>query len=119
LNFASDHLDDIPDREALRKAVEILEAEAVAKTASATAKGATGSGSAQAPNPPTAQELGETRFALITEAQRVARLRKMKVAEVVNRAAEGAFTYEQIKQLTVGYIPGMKAATDILRKVAI
>jgi hypothetical protein len=54
-----------------------------------------GSGSAQASNPPTAQELGETRLALITEAQRVADLRKMKVAEVVNRAAKGAFTYEQ------------------------
>src|SRR5215469_9951150 len=33
LNFASAHLDDIPDREPLRKAVETLEAEAVLKTA--------------------------------------------------------------------------------------
>jgi hypothetical protein len=109
-------LDDIPDREALRKTVEILEAEAVPKTANATANGATGPTSA--PNPPTAKELGETRFALITEAQRVAGLRKMKVGEVVNRAAKGAFTYGQIKQLTVRDIPAVKAATDILRKVA-
>jgi hypothetical protein len=42
----------------------------------------------------------------------------MKVAEVVNRAAKGAFTYQQIKQLTVGDIPAMKAATDVLRRVA-
>jgi hypothetical protein len=122
LKFASDHLDDIPDREALRKAVEILEAEAVRKTAkvspSSTANGATGSSSAQASNPPTAKELGETRYALIREAQRVAGLRKMKLAEVVNRAAKGAFTYEGIKQLTVDHIPAMKAATDVLRKVA-
>ena len=61
LNFASDHLDDIPDREALRKAVETLEAEAVRKTANvsptSTANGATGSSSAQASNPPTAKGL--------------------------------------------------------------
>jgi len=121
LKFASDHLDDIPDREALRKAVEILEAEAVRKTANVSprspANGATGS-SAQASNPPTAKELGETRYALIREAQRVAGLRKMKVAEVVNRAAKGSFTYEGIKQLTVDHIGAMKAATDVLRKVA-
>ena len=121
LKFASDHLDDIPDREALRKAVEILEAEAVRKTANVSprspANGATGS-SAQASNPPTAKELGETRYALIKEAQRVAGLRKMKVGEVVNRAAKGAFTYEGIKQLTVDHIPAMKVATDVLRKVA-
>src|SRR5215831_17611233 len=122
LNFASDHLDDIPDREALRKAVEILEAEAVRKTAKvsppSTENGATGSSSSPASNPPTAKELGETRYALIREAQRVAGLRKMKVAEVVNRAAEGAFTYERMKQLTLDHIPAMKAATDALRKLA-
>ena len=76
-----------------------------------------GSSSAQAPDPPTAKELGEARFALIREAQRVAGLRKMKVSEVVNKAAKGAFTYEKIKQLTPGHIPAMKAATDVLRKV--
>jgi hypothetical protein len=122
LKFASDHLDDIPDREALRKAVETLEAEAVRKTANVSprspANGATGSGSAQASNIPTAKELGETRYALIREAQRVARLRKMKLAEVVDRAAKGAFTYKQIQQLTVDHLPAMKAATEVLRKVA-
>ena len=55
---------------------------------------------------------------MIKEAQRVAGLRKMKVGEVVNRAAKGAFTYERIKQLTLDHIPAMKAATDVLRKVA-
>src|SRR5215471_5561568 len=111
LKFASDHLDDTPDREGLRKAVEILEAEAVRKSANgrSTANGATGSNSAQASNPPTAKELGETRFALIREAQRVAGLRKMKVEEVVDRAAKGAFTFDRIKQLTVDHIPAMKA----------
>jgi hypothetical protein len=121
LNFASDHLDDIPDREALRKAVETLEAEAVRRTANvspgSTANGATSTSSAQASNPPTAKELGEARFALIKEAQRVAALRKMKVAQVVDRAAKGAFTYERIKQPTAEDIPAMKTATNVLRKV--
>ena len=117
LKFASDHLDDIPDREALRKAVEILEAEAVRKAGNVSSR-SPANGAAQPSNPPTAKELGETRYALIKEAQRVAGLRKMKVAEVVNRAAKGAFTYEGIKQLTVDHIPAMKAATEVLRKVA-
>jgi hypothetical protein len=106
LNFASDHLGDIPDREALRKTVEILEAEAVAKTANATANGATGSGSAHASNPPTAKELGETRFALITEAQSVVGLRKMKVAEVVNRAAKGGVHLRANQAADGGTRPG-------------
>jgi hypothetical protein len=55
----------------------------------------------------------------MTEAQRVAALRKMKVAEVVDRAAKGAFTYEKIKQLTPNHIPAMKVATDVLRKVTL
>ena len=121
LNFAGAHLDDIPDREPLRKAVETLEAEAVRKTAKvspgATANGAAGSCSAQASISPTAKELGETRFALIREARRVAGLRKMKVAAVVDRAAKGAFTYQQINELTVDQIPAMKTATEVLRKV--
>src|SRR6516225_3898455 len=43
----------------------------------------------QALNPPTAKELGETRYALIKEAQCVAGLRKMKIAKVVNRPQKG------------------------------
>jgi hypothetical protein len=72
----------------------------------------------QTSNAPTAKQLGETRYALLTEAQRVAALRKMKVGEVVNRAAKGAFTYDQLRQLTVGHIEAIKAATNVLRKVA-
>jgi len=42
----------------------------------------------------------------------------MKVAEVVNKAPKGAFTYQKVKQLTPDHIPAMKPATDVLRKVA-
>src|SRR5262249_7456540 len=96
---------------------EVLEAETANVSLGSTPNGATGSSNAQASNPPTAKELGETRFALMREAQRVATLRKMKVAEVINRAAKEAFTYEQIKELTQAHIPAMKAATERLRKV--
>jgi hypothetical protein len=41
----------------------------------------------------------------------------MKVAEVVDRVARGAFTYKQIQRLTVNHTPAMNAATDVLRKV--
>jgi len=41
----------------------------------------------------------------------------MKVAAVVDRAAKGAFTYQQINELTVDQIPAMKTATEVLRKV--
>ena len=41
----------------------------------------------------------------------------MKMAEVVNKAAKGAFTYEKINQLTVDHIPAMKTAREVLRKV--
>ena len=123
LNFPSDNIDDIPDREALRKILGILEPEAAASRerkgeqgpAANTTSTAT---SGNASNAPTPKQLGETRYALITEAQRVSALRGMKVGEVVNRAAKGAFTYDQLRQLTVGHIDAMKAATDVLRKVA-
>jgi hypothetical protein len=68
LNFASAHLDDIPDRKALRKAVGILEAEAVARTAKVNPGSTSNGATAQSSNPPTAKEVGETRFALMKEA---------------------------------------------------
>ena len=123
LNFPSYNVDDIPDRDALRKVLGILEPEAAAckerKAEHAPAANGTSAAPAdQTSNAPTAKQLDETRYALLTEALRVAALRKMKVGEVVNRAAKGAFTYDQLRQLTVGQIDAIKAATDVLRKVA-
>lgn len=123
LNFPSDNIDDIPDRDALRKLLGILEPEAAAckerKAEHALAANATSAAPADRMSHRSMQkQLGETRYALLTEAQRVAALRNMKVGEVVNRAAKGAFTYDQLRQLTVGHIDAIKAATDVLRKVA-
>ena len=61
--------------------------------------------------------LGEARTQLIKEAQRVASLKQMKVAEVVDRAAKGAFTFANLQRLTPEALPAIQAATHILRRV--
>jgi hypothetical protein len=62
LNFPSDNIDDIPDREALRKVLSILEPEAAKNGKGAAAANGNGA-AAEAPrtNAPTAKQLGETR----------------------------------------------------------
>jgi hypothetical protein len=64
LNFASDALDDIPDRNPLRRLIDTLE-----KEAGATAIRQRSNGSAP---PPSAKAVSEARSQLLTEAQRVA-----------------------------------------------
>ncbi|HEU0142703.1 MAG TPA: Rad52/Rad22 family DNA repair protein [Bryobacteraceae bacterium] len=109
LNFASDALDDIPDRSALRRLIEALEKEV---GATASRQGIKGSAA-----PPTAKAVSEARSQLLTEAQRVARLKGMKVAEVVDRAAKGAFAYSRLHRVTAGDLPAIQAATAVLRRV--
>ena len=41
----------------------------------------------------------------------------MKVADVVNRAAKGAFTFANLQRLTLDSFSAIQAATDVLRKV--
>jgi hypothetical protein len=112
LNFASDVLDDIPDRSALRQLIEALEKEAAA--------GKQNEASTAPVNSPavTAKLLAEARGQLVKEAQRVARLKNMKIADVVNRAAKGAFTFANLQRLTAEALPGIRAAVEVLRKVA-
>lgn len=65
----------------------------------------------------TAKALAEARGQLVKEAQRVARLKDMKVADVVNRAAKGAFTFSNLQRLSAEALPTIRTATDVLRKV--
>ena len=124
LNFASDALDDIPDRSALRQLIESLENEAAAagkqngaSTAAPVSSAATGANHTSQPTTPAAKALAEARGQLVREAQRVARLKGMKVADVVNRAAKGAFTFANLQRLTLDSLSAIQAATDVLRKV--
>jgi hypothetical protein len=141
MNLAGDCLDDIPDRSALRQLIEALEKAAGATplrqngagaglAAQAVGNGHTatdatnghgnGRNSALAKRPVRegAKGLGTARADLVREAQRVGKLRNMKVADVVDRAAKGAFRFTDLQRLTVEALPALKAAVEILRQVA-
>jgi hypothetical protein len=125
LNFASDALDDILDRSALRQLIEALEKEAAAvgkqngaSTAAAVNSPAIRTNETAPPATAAVKLLAEARGQLIKEAQRVARLKDMKVADVVNRAAKGAFTFANLQRLTAEALPSIRTATDVLRNVA-
>jgi hypothetical protein len=129
LNFPGDSLDDIPDRAALRQLIESLE-----KEAGATPMRQHRDGAADAPEdsqgvsepeqparsfaPREMKSLGEARGKLLREAQRVARLKGLKLAEVVDRAAKGAFRFTDLQRLTPNAVPAIQAATQILQRVA-
>ena len=138
MNLAGDCLDDIPDRSALRQLIEALEKAAGAAPMRQNGSGQTtqivdnghapadatnglcnGRTSAQAkkPVPEDVKVLGAARADLIREAQRVGKLRNMKVSDVVDRAAKGAFRFTDLQRLTREALPALKAAIEILRQV--
>ena len=138
MNLAGDCLDDIPDRSALRQLIEALERAAgstpLGQNGTGLAAQAVGNGhtptdatnghgngpnSAPAMRPvrEDAKRLGTARADLIREAQRVGKLRNMKVADVVDRAAKGAFRFTDLQRLTLEALPAIKAAVEILRQV--
>jgi hypothetical protein len=129
LNFPSESLDDIPDRAALRQLIEALEKEAGA-TPMRQDQGVPGQGvgdrlgtgesgeSARSFAPREMKSLGEARGKLLREAQRVSRLKGLKLAEVIDRAAKGAFRFTDLQKLTPNAVPAIRAATQILQRVA-
>jgi hypothetical protein len=128
LNFPGDSLDDIPDRAALRQLIEALEKEAGATPMRQDRDGpgqATGNGQGSEPGqyaqsfaPREMKSLGEARGKLLREAQRVSRLKGLKLAEVIDRAAKGAFRFTDLQKLTPNAVPAIRAATQILQRVA-
>jgi hypothetical protein len=105
-----------------RKAVETLEQEADKveaarpKPTSSAVNGTPANGSG-GPSPTSGKDLGDARSALIKEAQRVARLKGMTVAQVVDRAAKGGFTFSGLQRLTAENLPTIQAAASVLRGV--
>jgi hypothetical protein len=116
LNLAGDCLDDIPDRRTLRQLIEALEREAGATPLRQNGNGH-GAASANRTNPGRDNEIGAARADLVREAQRVGKLRNMKVSDVIDRAAKGAFRFGELRRLTADSLPAVTAATDVLRKV--
>ena len=64
------------------------------------------------------KSLGEARGKLLREAQRVSRLKGLKLAEVIDRAAKGTFRFTDLQTLTPNAVPAIRAATQILQRVA-
>ena len=139
MNLAGDRLDDIPDRSVLRQLIEALERAAGAAPLRqngtshshlAAANGHTPthatnghgngrpSGTAKRHIPEDVKVLGAARADLIREAQRVGRLKNMKVSDVVDRAAKGAFRFTDRQRLTLEALPAIKEAIKILRQIA-
>jgi hypothetical protein len=122
LNFASASLDDIPDRKGLRLLLDTLEKEAatIARQLNGSFRPTTNGASANATHGGStpAKELGDARNALIKEARRVAQLRRLKVSEVVDRAAKGAFTLANLHRVTIAHLGAIQKAAEILRKVS-
>ena len=116
MNLAGDCLDDIPDRRTLRQLIEALEREA-----GATPLGQNGNGHGGVPanriDAKCGNEMGAARADLVREAQRVGKLRNMKVSAVIDRAAKGAFRFGELRRLTVDFLPAVTAARDVLRQV--
>jgi hypothetical protein len=110
MNLAGDRVDDIPDRSVLRQLIEALE----------KAAGATPLPSAPAKRPAAedVKVLGAARADLVREAQRVGKLRNIKVSDVVDRVAKGAFRFGDLQRLTLDDLPALRAAVEILRQVA-
>lgn len=116
LNLAGDCLDDIPDRRTLRQLIETLERKAGATPLQQNGNGHAGA-SANRTSVGRGDELGAARADLVREAQRVGKLRNMKVSDVIDRAAKGAFRFGELRRITADSLPAVTAARDVLRQV--
>jgi hypothetical protein len=95
LNLASDAIDDIPDRMVLRRLVEILEGETNrAQTLNGGEIGAGSEGQSDG-----AAALSELRGRLLQQASRVSGATRRTLAQVITEAANGAFTFANLKDL--------------------
>jgi hypothetical protein len=116
MNLAGDCLDDIPDRRTLRQLIEALEREAGPTPLRQNGNGhAAASGNRT--NPGRDNEMSAARADLVREAQRVGKLRNMKVSDVIDRAAKGAFRFGDLRRLTADSFAAVTAARDVLRQV--
>lgn len=99
LNFASESIDDIPNRDALKVLLTRVEAEAGEKSGN----GAHGS--------PTIG-IGDVRGQLLQAARKLAERTGKRLADVIAEASDGKLTLDGLKNLTDADVPVVSAATS-------
>jgi hypothetical protein len=114
LNLASESIDDIPDRTVLRRLVEALEGEGGSpQTPNGKSNGAAGNGSQHE-----AAGLSELRGRLLREANRVSGATGRSLAVVINQAANGTFTFANLRTLGAADIGKVQTALTELERIA-
>ncbi len=114
LNLASESIDDVPDRAVLRRLVETLEGESGApQTPNDTSNGAAGNGSQR-----DTAGLSELRGRLLREANRVSGATGRSLAVVINQAANGTFTFANLRTLGAADIRKLQTALAELQRMA-
>ena len=112
LNLASESIDDIPDRTVLRRLVETLEGGST-QTPNGTSNGAAGNGSQR-----DTAGLSELRGRLLREANRVSGATGRPLAVVINQAANGTFTFANLRTLGAADIGKVQTALTELQRMA-
>jgi hypothetical protein len=98
LNLASESIDDIPDRNALKLLLSRVEAEAAGKN---------GNHTQGAPAIP----IGDARGLLLQSARKVADKTGKRLADVISEASDGRLTLDGLKSLTDSDVALVSAAT--------
>ena len=98
LNLASESIDDIPDRDALKLLLARVEAEAAGKN---------GNQAHSAPGTP----IGDARGRLLQAARKVAEKTGKRLADVISEASDGEITLAGLKSLTDSDVPLVARAT--------
>ncbi len=112
LNLASESIDDIPDRTVLRRLVETLEGGST-QTPNGTSNGAAGNGSQR-----DTAGLSELRGRLLREANRVSSATGRPLAAVINQAANGTFTFANLRSLGAVDVGKVQTALTELERIA-
>jgi hypothetical protein len=110
LNLASESIDDIPDRTVLRRLVETLEAEADQQNARRNGGAEQGLGGQAS--------LSDLRGRLLQEAARVSGATNRTLAEVINQAANGTFSFATLRTLGEADVGKVRAALTELGRMA-
>jgi len=109
LNLASESIDDIPDRSVLRRLVETLEAEADQQNARRNGGAEQGHGGQTS--------LSDLRGRLLQEAARVSGETNRTLAEVINQAAKGTFSFATLRTLGAADVGKVRSALTELGRL--